>query len=115
MPVVFELAGVVANDVLADAPMRALPGCDRDVVPGGPLDSLFRGGDWHPHWRMRLLDGPRPDGHIPVGPEAAFVREHLFGPRATDDLPGLLETRPRVRQRNVVDVVLARNAAGETR
>jgi len=61
----------------------------------------------------RLLDGSRPDGDVAVLPELALVGEGLLGPRASDDLPGFLEARARLAERDVEDVVFARDAAGE--
>src|SRR2546423_13311361 len=42
-----------------------------------------------------------------------WLGEDLFGPGPPDDLPRFLEARARVAQWHLVDVVLARNAAGE--
>src|SRR4029453_115521 len=61
------------------------------------------------------LHRPGPDGDVAIRPESALVGEDLFGPRPANDLPGLLEARARIGQRDLVDVVLARDAAGESR
>ena len=64
---------------------------------------------------MRLLHRARPDRDVLVRPELALVGEHVLGPGAGDDLVGFLEARARIRQRHVVDLVLARDAAREAR
>ena len=111
--VLLEVARVKADDVLAHTPMRTGAGRDRDVVLAGPLNRLFAGRHRHPDRRVRLLHGPWPERHIVVLPELPLVREDFLGPGAADDLPGLFEARPRLALGDVVDVVLARDAARE--
>src|SRR6266853_1774470 len=47
-----------------------------------------------------------------VRPEDAVIGEDLLGPRPGDDVERLLEASARLRQRHVVDPVLARDATG---
>ena len=109
-----ELLGEIADDVLRQA--AVMIGDHRaEVVLAGPLDGFLRAGERHPHRRMRLLIGPRPDRDVLVGPELALVGELRLGPGLQDDLDRLLEARPRFRHRHAIDVVFARHAAGEAR
>ena len=109
-----ELLGVIADDVLRQA--AVMVGNHRtEIVLAGPLDGFLRAGEWHPHRRMRLLIGPRPDRDVLVRPEFALVRELRLGPCLQDDLDRLLEARPRFAHRHAIDVVFARHAAGEAR
>ena len=105
---------VKANDVVAQTAGAPQPRRDRDVVRGGELDRFLAADDRHPDRRVRLLHRARPQRDIVVRPELAFVREHLFGPGAGDDVVGFLEAGARLRQRHVVHLVFARDAAGET-
>ena len=108
-----EASGVIANDVVAQSTRAAETGGDRQIVPGRELDQLLAADDRHPDRRMRLLHRPRPHRDILVGPEFALIREYFLGPRPGDDVEGLFETGARLRQWHIVDLVLARNAAGK--
>src|SRR6202008_1862526 len=96
MTVLDQALRVVADDVLANTAHGHEARRDRDVVPPGPLDRLLATGDRPPYRRVRRRHRPRPDRDVAIGPEAALVREHLFRPRAANDLPGLFEPRPRI-------------------
>src|SRR5438445_6096564 len=114
MTMLGEASRVVPDDVFAKTRDGRQARRDRDVVAARPLDRFLAAGDRHPYRRMRRLRGPGPDGDVAIRPEPALVGEDLFGPRPANDLPGLLEACARVGQRDLVDVVLARNAAGES-
>jgi hypothetical protein len=86
-----------------------------EIVLAGPLDGFLRAGERHPHRRMRLLIGPRPDRNVLVRPVFALVGELRLGPCLENDLDRLLEARPRLAHRHAVHVVFARHAAGEAR
>src|SRR5438309_10567994 len=114
MTMLGEASRVVPDDVFAKTPDGRQARRDRDVVAARPLDRFLAAGDRHPYGRMWRLRGPGPDGDVAIRPEPALVGEDLFSPRPANDLPGLLEACARVGQRDLVDVVLARNAAGES-
>src|SRR4030095_13142386 len=114
MSMLLEAARVVLDDVLLE-PWRPRARCYGDVALGRPFDRLFAACHRHPDRRMRLLDWARPDRYVLVRPELSLVAEDLVGPRAANDLPRLLEPSARIRHRHTVDVVLARDAAGEPR
>ena len=91
-------------------------GNDRaEIVLAGPLDGFLGAGERHPHRRMRLRVGPRPDRDVLVRPEFALVGELRLGPRLEDDVDRFLEARARFTHRHAIDVVFARHAAGEAR
>ena len=108
-----EAARVIADDVFAQAARAAEAGRDRQIVRGGELDQFLAADDRHPDRRARLLHRARPQRHILVAPELAAVGKHLLGPRPGDDLERLVEAGARLRQRHVVDLVFARDAAGK--
>ena len=82
-------------------------------MTGRPLDAFLAAGDGHPDRRVRLLHRSWPDGDVLVRPELALVGEDFLRPRAVDDLPGFLEANARLAQADLVDVVLAGDAARE--
>ena len=63
----------------------------------------------------RLLHRTGPERDVLVGPVFAGEGKHVVGPGTEDDVVGFLEPLPRLGQRYVVDLVFARDAAGETR
>src|SRR5205809_3732501 len=105
----------MANDVVAQTLRAAEAGGDRQIVPGGELDRFLAADDRHPDRRPGPLQRPRPQRHVLVRPEDAVIGEDLLGPRPGDDVEGLLETGPRLRQWHIMDLVLARDAPRKAR
>src|SRR3954465_6264850 len=106
MAVLLETPGVVPRDVLADPDVPAQSRRDRRIPARRPLNRLLAAADRHPDGRVRLLDRARPDRHVLIGPELALEVEYLLGPGPADDLPGLVEAGARLRERDVVHLVL---------
>src|SRR5262249_13692373 len=113
MAVLRQALRIVADDVSLQPVHAALARRDRHIVLGRPLDRLFAAGDRRPDRRTGLLDRPRPHGHVLVGPELAVIGEDVLAPGASDDVVGFLEARAGLRERDVVYLVFARDAAGD--
>src|ERR1700689_1018078 len=108
-----EAFRVVTDDVVLQAARRET-WRDANVVTRSEFNRLFAADDRSPDFRPRLLYWAGPQRHVFVGPEFTLIREDLFGPGAGDDFERFLEPGAGIGQRNVVHLILARNAAGET-
>src|SRR5215471_378231 len=108
-----KTARVIADDVVAQPPRAAEPRGNRQIVLGGEFDRFLAADNRHPDRRMRLLYRPRPHRDVFIGPEFTSIGEYFLGPGLSDDLERLLEAGARLRQRDIVDLVFARNASGK--
>src|SRR5450432_2327519 len=84
----------IADDVFLQ-PAARKPRRDDGVLLSGKLDRFLAADDWNPDFRTRLLNRPRPDRDVLVGPELTGIGEDFLGPGAGDDLVGFLVARAR--------------------